>query len=80
MTEGQRRILVLEDDHETAQQLVDSLSNSGYQVDLAVDGEDGLRRGRSNEYEVMTIDRILPSLDGLSVLRRLREDGIVTPH
>jgi len=79
MAEGQRRILVLEDDRETAQQLVDSFSNSGYQVDLAVDGDDGLLRGRSNEYAVMTIDRILPGLDGLIVLRRLREDGIVTP-
>jgi two-component system OmpR family response regulator len=79
MAEGQRRILVLEDDRETAEQLVDSLSNSGYQVDLAVDGIDGLRRGRSNEYAVMTIDRILPDLDGLIVLRQLREDGIGTP-
>jgi two-component system, OmpR family, response regulator len=70
MAEGQRRILVLEDDRETAEQLVDSLSNSGYQVDLAVDGDDGLRRGRSNEYAVMTIDRILPGLDGLIVPRR----------
>ena len=58
---------------------MDSFSNSGYQVDLAVDGDDGLLRGRSNEYAVMTIDRILPGLDGLIVLRRLREDGIVTP-
>jgi two-component system OmpR family response regulator len=79
MAEGQRRILVLEDDRETAEQLVDSLSNSGYHVDLAIDGDDGLRRGRSNEYAVMTIDRMLPGLDGLIVLRRLREDGIVTP-
>jgi two-component system OmpR family response regulator len=79
MAEGQRRILVLEDDRETAEQLVDSLSNSGYQVDLAVDGDDGLRCGRSNEYAVMTIDRMLPGHDGLIVLRRLREEGIVTP-
>src|SRR6516162_9985800 len=79
MAEGQRRILVIEDDRETAEQLVDLLSNSGYQVDLAVDGDDGLRRGRSNEYAVMTIDRVLPGLDGLIVLRQLREDGIVTP-
>ena len=79
MAEGQHRILVLEDDRETAAQLVASLSNSGYQVDLAVDGDDGLRRGRSGEYVVMTIDRILPGLDGLIVLQRLREDGIVTP-
>ena len=79
MAEGQHRILVLEDDRETAAQLVESLSNSGYRVDLAVDGDDGLRRGRSREYVVMTIDRILPGLDGLIVLQRLREDGIVTP-
>ena len=79
MAEGQHRILVLEDDRETAAQLVESLSNSGYRVDLAVDGDDGLRRGRSGEYVVMTIDRILPGLDGLIVLQRLREDGIVTP-
>jgi hypothetical protein len=46
---------------------VDSLSNSGYHVDLAIDGGDGLRRGRSNEYAVMTIDRMLPGLDGLFV-------------
>ena len=64
---------------DTAEQLVDSLSKSGYHVDLAIDGDDGLRCGRSNEYAVMTIDRILPGLDGLIVLRRLREDGIVTP-
>src|ERR1700693_5825860 len=64
---------------DTAEQLVDSLSNSGYHVNLAIDGDDGLRRGRCNEYAVMTIDRILPGLDGLIVLRRLREDGIVTP-
>jgi two-component system, OmpR family, response regulator len=58
---------------------VDSLSNGGYQVDLAVDGDDGLRRSRPNGYAVMTIDRMLPRLDGLIVLRRLREDGIVGP-
>ena len=79
MAEGHERILVLEDDRETAAELVASLSNSGYQVDLAVDGDEGLRRGRSGEYVVMTIDRILPGLDGLIVLQRLREDGIVTP-
>jgi len=79
MAGSQRRILVIEDDHETAEQLVDSLSASGYQVDLAVDGDDGLSRGRSAEYAVMTIDRMLPGIDGIGIIRRLREDGIVTP-
>jgi two-component system, OmpR family, response regulator len=73
------RILVIEDDRETAAQLADSLAASGYQVDLAADGKGGLSCGRSAEYAVMTIDRMLPDIDGLTVIRRLREDGIVTP-
>jgi two-component system OmpR family response regulator len=79
MPEGQRRILVIEDDPETAAQLVDFLATSGYQVDLADNGDDGLSRGRSTEYAVMTIDRMLPGIDGLAVVRCLRKAGIVTP-
>ena len=78
MVEGRRRILVVEDDSETAEQLVESLSTSGYQVDLAVDGNEGLTRGRSADYAVMTIDRMLPGMDGIAIIRRLREDGIAT--
>ena len=79
MTGGRCRILVIEDDRETAEQLVDSLAMSGYEVDLAVDGDGGLSRGRSAEYAVMTIDRMLPGFDGITLIRRLREEGIVTP-
>jgi two-component system OmpR family response regulator len=79
MTSARRRILVVEDDRETAGQLVDALAASGYEVDLACDGDDGLRRGRTASYAVMTIDRMLPGVDGLAVIRRLRDEGIVTP-
>ncbi|MGH6839692.1 MAG: winged helix-turn-helix domain-containing protein [Methylocella sp.] len=79
MAGGQRRILVIEDDRETAEQLVEALAASGYEVDLAVDGDDGLSRVRSAEYAVMTIDRMLPGIDGIAVIRHLREEGIVTP-
>jgi two-component system, OmpR family, response regulator len=79
MAGGRCRILVIEDDRETAEQLVDSLATSGYEVDLAVDGYDGLSRGRSAKYAVMTIDRMLPGIDGIAIIRRLREEGIVTP-
>ena len=79
MGSARRRILVVEDDPETGAQLVDSLSSNGYRVDLAVDGDDGLSRGRSADYAVMTIDRMLPGLDGLALIHRLREDGIATP-
>jgi len=79
MVGGRRRILVIEDDSETAEQLVDFLSTSGYQVDLASDGNDGMSRGSSDDYAVMTIDRMLPDTDGLALIRRLRERGVVTP-
>ena len=79
MTGGQRRILIVEDDPETAGQLVDALTKNGYQVDLAANGNDALRLGRSTEYAVMTMDRMLPDIDGLAVMRNLREDGVVVP-
>src|ERR1700716_2067895 len=79
MAVGRLRILFVEDDRETAEQLVEFLSTSGYQVDLARDGNDGLSRASSADYAVMTIDRMLPDIDGLAIIRRLREGGIVTP-
>lgn len=79
MAGGRCRILVIEDDRETADQIVESLVASGYEVDLAADGDDGLGRARSGEYAVMTIDRMLPGIDGVSVIRRLREENIYTP-
>jgi two-component system OmpR family response regulator len=79
MSGGRRRILVIEDDRETAEQLVDSLAASGYQIDLATDGNDGLHRARSGDYAVMTIDRMLPGIDGIAIIRRLREERNATP-
>ena len=79
MSEGRRSILVVGDDPQTAGQLVESLTTSGYQVDLAATGTEALRRARSADYAVMTIDRMLPDIDGIAVMQHLRNDGIVTP-
>ncbi len=79
MTGARRRILVIEDDAETAQQIADFLATSGYHADLALNGQDGLELGLSDGYAVMTIDRMLPSIDGLALIRHLRDAGIVTP-
>ncbi|HEY0146628.1 MAG TPA: response regulator transcription factor [Methylovirgula sp.] len=79
MAENRRRILIIEDDRETAEQLVEFVETSGYEVDLALNGEEGFERGRSPDYAVMVIDRMLPSIDGIAIIRRLREIGIVTP-
>src|SRR5437879_7340226 len=79
MSGGYHRILVVEDDPETAGQIVDSLTTGGYEVDLAISGSEALRRGAASEYAVITIDRMLPDLDGLAVMRQLRDDGVATP-
>jgi two-component system, OmpR family, response regulator len=79
MARGRRRILVVEDDRETAGHLVDALTSSGYQVDFAADGHDGLARASSSDYAVMVIDRMLPGIDGLTIIRRLRDNSITTP-
>ena len=79
MTRARRRILVVEDDPETGRQLVDHLATHGYHVDLAANGKDGLQLALSGEYTVLTIDRMLPGMDGLAIVRRLRDAGIVTP-
>ena len=79
MARSVRRVLVIEDDAETAEQLIDCLRASGYAVDLAADGEQGLRLGLTVDYAVMTVDRMLPRIDGIKIIRRLREEGVLTP-
>jgi two-component system OmpR family response regulator len=72
------RVLVIEDDPETAEQLADGLRQNSYSVDLAVDGEDGLKRALNTDYLVVIVDRLLPRIDGLEVIRRLRQQSIST--
>jgi two-component system OmpR family response regulator len=79
LTEAARRILVIEDDRETAAQLVDCLEGGGYEVDLAGDGATALSLAGTADYAVMTVDRLLPGIDGIEVIRRLRGQGVATP-
>jgi two-component system, OmpR family, response regulator QseB len=70
------RLLLVEDDNELADLLVKILAGEGYAVDLARDGQTGLHLGLTRRYDVMVIDRALPVVDGLSLVRRLRERAI----
>jgi two-component system, OmpR family, response regulator len=79
MNGDHRRILVVEDDPETAGQLAEELTTSGYEVDLAATGREALRRGSEHDYAVITIDRMLPDIDGITVMQELRSDGIAAP-
>jgi two-component system OmpR family response regulator len=73
------RVLVVEDDRETAQFLQRSLRESGHTADIAGDGESGLALAREGHYDVLIVDRMLPRRDGLSVVQALRTDGARTP-
>jgi two-component system OmpR family response regulator len=67
------KILVVEDDSETADYIANALLAQGHQVDRAADGREGLVLAGAGSYEVTIIDRMLPALDGLSLVKNLRE-------
>jgi two-component system OmpR family response regulator len=72
-------ILVIEDDTDTANYLIKGLRESGHAVDHAADGREGLYLAMEGCHEVMVIDRMLPGIDGLSIIRTLRAAGNRTP-
>lgn len=68
------RILVIEDEAALLEQLASHLRDEGFVVDTATDGEEGLYFGREYDYDAAIIDIGLPKLDGIEVIRRLREE------
>ncbi len=73
------RILVIEDDRETSTYIANGLIEEGHSVDSFADGRDGLLQATAEDYDVMIVDRMLPGLDGLSLVRTLRGAGRQTP-
>ena len=73
------RILVVEDDKKIASFVVNGLKQSGYAVDHASDGEDGLVRAQALPYDAAVVDLMLPKLDGLNLIQQLRANGIRIP-
>jgi len=73
------RVLVVEDDQHVARQIEATLLKSGYAVDLARDGEEGHFLGETETYDAVVLDLGLPLVDGLTVLRRWREEGLSMP-
>jgi len=73
------RILVIEDDSEVAAYLVKGLTESGYTVDHAAGGKEGLFLAASEHYEAMVVDRMLPHVDGLTIIKTIRASGNQTP-
>ena len=73
------KLLVVEDDRETAAYLVKGLSESGYTVDQADDGREGLFLASSGSYDAIILDRMLPGMDGLALVGALRAAEIAHP-
>jgi two-component system, OmpR family, response regulator QseB len=73
------RVLLVEDDRDLSTMLANLLTQEGYQVELAQDGQRGLHLGLTTQHDVMIIDRGLPAIEGVDLIRRLRRQGVTTP-
>ena len=73
------RILIIEDDREVASFIQSGLQQSGWNVDVAENGKDGLFLATTETYDALIVDRMLPAVDGLALIRTLRASEIRTP-
>ena len=72
-------VLLIEDDTEAARFLVKGLRESGYSVDHAADGREGLFRATEGQFDLVVTDRMLPHIDGLAIIELMRRKGLTTP-
>ena len=73
------KLLVVEDDTTTSTSIARGLREEGHAVDVVADGRDGLVQATTGQYDVLILDRMLPELDGLALLKTLRGAGNTTP-
>ena len=73
------KVLVVEDDSETAAYVARGLKEQGHGVEVAADGRDGLFLALDQSFDVIVMDRMVPGMDGLSVIKSLRAGGVETP-
>lgn len=73
------RILIVEDDHKIANALKRGLERQSYAVDVCYDGETGASMALNEPYDLIILDRMLPKLDGMQILKQVRDDGNHTP-
>src|SRR5438105_1706613 len=73
------KVLLIEDHNETANQITTELVNRGFDVDWAATGIEGLDKARAAEADVMIVDRLLPGIDGLTIIEVARREHVRTP-
>jgi two-component system OmpR family response regulator len=73
------RVLLIEDDGETAEEITAELTDRGFEVEWVANGIEGLDKARASRPDAMIVDRLLPGMDGLTVIEALRKDQVRTP-
>jgi two-component system, OmpR family, response regulator len=73
------KVLLIEDDRETAQEITAELAHRGFDVDWAGTGIEGLDKARAAEADAMMVDRLLPGVDGLTIIEVVRQERVRTP-
>jgi DNA-binding response OmpR family regulator len=73
--QNKKNLLIIEDETALAQAMKEALEQSGYSVDTAADGEEGLKLALSKQPELIILDILMPKVDGLHMLRNLRSSG-----
>ena len=73
------RLLIVEDEKDLAENLKKGLTEQGYAVDVALDGEDGSFMAETETYDLIILDLMLPKMDGITICKNLREKGINIP-
>ncbi len=73
------KLLIIEDDRETADEIIAEFTERGFEVDWAGSGIEGLDKARAADPDVMIVDRLLPGMDGLTIVEALREKDVHTP-
>jgi two-component system OmpR family response regulator len=73
------KLLLIEDDRETAEEIIAELVDRGFEVDWAATGIEGLDKARASGPDAMIVDRLLPGIDGLTIVETLRQSHILTP-
>jgi two-component system OmpR family response regulator len=73
------KVLLIEDDSETAHEISAELADRGFVVDWSADGIEGLDKARNGRPDAMVVDRLLPGMDGLTIIETLRQEQVRTP-
>jgi two-component system OmpR family response regulator len=73
------KVLLIEDDSETAEEITAELADRGFEVEWSANGIEGLDKARSSRPDAMIVDRLLPGMDGLTIIETLRKEQVRTP-